>query len=345
MVNRTTEQQNNGMMNLKTIMKTLLTLWLCLGLFSGLMADTWHANYNKAVKAVKKEQWQQAVKYLNDALKERNTPKLKARTVGLRFVDYLPYFHLGLAHYKSGRFRDAQSALEQSLEHGVVKKRGGLHDRLNLMLLDCREKLKPKPQAAAVTATPAKETQTAQPEPKPVEPKPQPVTPVQKPKEKAEKPVKSGPGAVTRLIEEGKRLYRGGKWQAAKEKFSAVLQLESSHPVAAQWVKDIDHYIGVRHLNSGIEDYFSGKRKQGEQSFRKAVRQLAGENRGVRGLVTAHQFLAVLLIETFYLEGGESGGLLQEARQHIRTIKSLQPGFQLEKKYFSPKVQKVFSRD
>jgi tetratricopeptide (TPR) repeat protein len=156
--------------------------------------------------------------------------------------------------------------------------------------------------------------------------------------------VETRPSAVDTLLEEGKRLYFAEKFEEAKGKFSAVLQLETSHPTALQRLKEIDYSVGIRNLNLGIKSYFEGERPESEESLRKAVQALSKEKKYEKKLVSAYLFLAVVLLENHYIGEDPSGKLLQEAGEYITKIKTIDPGFELEEKYFSPKVVKIFSQ-
>lgn len=325
------------------------------------MADTWHANYENAMKAVRKKQWREAIPYLELAIAERAEPKLKKRTVGMRFIDYLPYFHLGLAYYKAGRWEKAKTAFEEALNYGVVRNKRGLHNFLRTMLEDCRSKLKSK----ALEKVPPPPVKATQPRPKqqdqiskqaPVQNKPdaKPQTkPEGKPETKTETPVTQpaevetpaidpGVSAIKKLMAEGVRLYQRGNIAEAAGKFQAVLQLQSSHTGAAGWVTHIQRHQIIKGLNTGIREYFSGNLTGSERNFRNAIRRLTGKPGDGSALVTALQFLAAVLIERHYLEGGASTKQLEEARRYIKKIIDMRPGYHLEEKYFSPKVRKEF---
>ena len=103
--------------------------------------------------------------------------------------------------------------------------------------------------------------------------------------------------------------------------------------------------MGIRNLNLGIRSYFEGERTASEESLRKAVQALSKEKKYEKKLVSAYLFLAVVLLENHYIGEDPSGKLLQEAGEYITKIKTIEPGFELEEKYFSPKVVRIFSQD
>jgi tetratricopeptide (TPR) repeat protein len=330
----------------------------------GIFCDTWFNNYENAKKAIDKGNWNQAVGLLRDALTGKDKPALKAKTYGLRFVEYLPYYYLGLAYYRLGRYKEAQAAFNQSVDHGVVDKKTKLYDSLQQMLGDCREKLKPPPPVqpkTPPTKPPVKKEQTEQ------EEQVEQVTPVVKEKDTVEKAVPgkaavqtkppvdikkeeqkpnivdTGKTAVDKLLEQGRGLYRAGKLQEAKAKFSAVLQLQAGHGAALKGLKDIEYAVGIQDLNQGIRRYFEGEGIESERYLRQALEGLSTDVKYRSRLLIVYQFLAVVLIEKYHLAAEPSQEFLDEAGQYIDKIKEIDPAFELEKKYFSPKVVKVFS--
>jgi tetratricopeptide (TPR) repeat protein len=293
---------------IKTVLAGLSILTFSFGLFG----DVWYNNYEKAKRAAEEKKWEEVIHYINVALEDKSEPRYNAKTYGLNFVNYFPYYYLGLAHYGSGRYKEAQEAFERSLNFGDIKKANEF-DSLKRMLEECKEKLKPVPpkqEVPAVTLKPAgKEDKTEKPSTKP-----------EKKKETVSKPEKKEPEtqASTPVVEK------------KKEEKS-----ETPNP----WLVE-----GIGDLNLGIEYYFNGKRGESEQYLKKSIR-LFSEVPGVKEpLIYAYGFLAVVLIENYCLGGESSEELLKEAGVYIREIRKLDPGFRLEETYFSPKIIEFFSR-
>lgn len=292
--------------------KTILSGVCILAVSVGLFGDVWYNNYEKARTAAEEKKWDEVIQYINAALEDKSEPRYNAKTYGLNFVNYFPYYYLGLAHYGSGRYKEAQDAFERSLNFGDIKK-ANEYDSLKRMLEECKEKLKPVPlkqETPEITTKPVvKEEKTEKP---PVEP--------EKKKETESKPAT--------------------KQQETPTPASAVEKKTEEKSEAP----DPRLVEGIGDLNLGIEYYFNGKRGESEQYLRKAVR-LFSEVGGVKEpLVSVYGFLAVVLIENYYLGGESSEELLNEAGGYIKEIRKLDPGFRLEEKYFSPKVIEFFSR-
>jgi hypothetical protein len=155
--------------------------------------------------------------------------------------------------------------------------------------------------------------------------------------------------AVEQLMRQGERLFREGKYEDARKKFSAVLQLVEGHAGALEKLKDVDYSLTVWNLNNGIRSYFKGEHAASERYLKAATRILLKEPdspppRYRSKIVLACQFLAIVLIEKHYLVEDDSGELLKEAGQWVARILSVAPGFELEEEYFSPKVVYEFSR-
>ena len=62
-----------------------------------------------------------SVPLLNDAIAGKESPKLKAKTYGLRFVNYLPYFHLGEAYYHLKEKQKAVENFDRCLKYGEIQ--------------------------------------------------------------------------------------------------------------------------------------------------------------------------------------------------------------------------------
>gem|GEM_PF-1875091 len=84
-------------------------------------ADEWYENYGKGLDAFHHQQWQDAVRYLSEAIDDRSDSKANAKTYGLQFIDYFPYVYRGVAYFKLGDRAKAQADLEKAQAEGVVQ--------------------------------------------------------------------------------------------------------------------------------------------------------------------------------------------------------------------------------
>ncbi|MDQ1351753.1 MAG: Tetratricopeptide repeat protein [Acidobacteriota bacterium] len=326
---------------MKTMAKTFLALTLVMVLVSSLAAMEWYVHYTKAMKAFESKDWPETIRQIQEALKDKPEPKLKARMTGIDFVDYLPYYYIGVSYYNLGNFKEAQAAFVKSQDFGEIKKVGNLYSNLQRKMEDCQKWLTPPPKepelksnqeggGGKIQETTAAETDAGK------------VKTDVKPGAQPQAGGKTVLSPAEELIDSGKQLVMEGKYTEAKEKFFAVLQLGAGHQAAEHEL----HLLAVKYLNEGIRSYFSGEVVKSEKSFREAEQILSRAALAVKrgkNLITAYQFLAVVLIEKYYLGMDNAGNGLEEARSYIARIKSMNPGFELEKKYFSPRVVDIFS--
>ena len=62
--------------------------------------------------------WERALESFINALDDRDKPQKFSRIYGMWFIDYYPYYYIGLAHYNLGNWKCADSSflLSQMME-------------------------------------------------------------------------------------------------------------------------------------------------------------------------------------------------------------------------------------
>lgn len=100
--------------------RLILVAILLVALRPPALAQEWYVSYGKGLEAFRRQQWQEAVSALNDAIGEKSESKAKAKTYGMQFIDYFPYVYRGVAYYKLGDREKAQADLEKAEGEGVV---------------------------------------------------------------------------------------------------------------------------------------------------------------------------------------------------------------------------------
>lgn len=95
------------------------------GCIENLVADTSeeeaHKIYKLAIREVSLKNWCAAVPLLRDAVKEKSLEGGRIHLQGMRYTEYLPHYHLGLAYYHLERYRDAHRELTTSETQRVVQ--------------------------------------------------------------------------------------------------------------------------------------------------------------------------------------------------------------------------------
>ena len=84
-------------------------------------SQEWHEHYRNAQEALAASDWKHAERELNQALTQRKQSGLNVETSGLRFVDYLPYYWLGVAYFNLGDFENAARQFEQEKKQSVIQ--------------------------------------------------------------------------------------------------------------------------------------------------------------------------------------------------------------------------------
>ncbi len=245
------------------------------------LAAEWYVSYENAVEAIQKQQWQRAVDLLNAAIAEKSDSKANAKTYGLRFIDYFPYLYRGIAFYHLGDYGRALEDLkkeERFGELGRATKDKGARQKLQqyLNLLDQQKGAAEKP-----------------PESKPPE--------TQRP-------------SIEPLFNEGVALFNQKNFDAAREKFNAVLQAEPNHAQAAIYLKRIEDEIERARVAQAEQE----KREQINQEFSAGVelykkQDIAGAEK---------RFQNVLALESSH---GEAAKYLDLIRRDKKTSEIVAP--------------------
>jgi len=98
----------------------LIGATLCLLLPQSLRAEEWYVSYQKGLEAFRGKQWQRAIEHLNQAIADRSDPGANAKTYGLHFIDYFPYLYRGVSFFRVGNFKRALEDLQRSERTGEV---------------------------------------------------------------------------------------------------------------------------------------------------------------------------------------------------------------------------------
>ncbi len=124
--------------------KLSLFLLIVAVLLPGIIAaDTWYNNYNSALDDIDDGNWSAAIEKLQLAISEKPGPKLKTKTTGLRFIDYIPYYYLGIAYYNKADWSNARDAFRKSARYSAVRSKTAEYTDLSRKLDECENKLKP----------------------------------------------------------------------------------------------------------------------------------------------------------------------------------------------------------
>lgn len=336
---------------------------------SGLLADRWYRDYEKAMQAIKSNDWQQAVRLLNESLKKRDRPRQQARTVGLEFIDYFPYYYLGLAYFNLERYAEAEEALEKSRLYAESLKVPALARELSDMLSISRERLAADRGAAEQPAVVedqagrvAVELPEKEEEKKPVvdsvQPKPEQPSRDQRTIEALPGPVQTGgasPGksekpadllekTILELKKDVRDRVREHDFAGAERQLDALRQIDAGRSWALAGLEKIRLARMVLQVNQGVRLYFEGDLDGAERQLQEVTSQ--GEVSGTV-LARAHQFMAAVFAERHLREPEGSGKFLSEMRLHLRRAASEDPElvFSPDLRFFSPDLIRVIKEE
>lgn len=80
----------------------------------------WYFHYELGLELGERQDWEKAVDALSVAVDKRPTPTDHGRTYGMWFLQYRPYFNLGVAQYRLGRYECATNAFTLSAKLGEL---------------------------------------------------------------------------------------------------------------------------------------------------------------------------------------------------------------------------------
>jgi tetratricopeptide (TPR) repeat protein len=90
----------------------------------------WYDYYFSARDSrIPEKRYEEAVRELTEAIRLKPAPALRERTYGVQFVDYLPYYYLGLCHLRLERYDEAINMFNISQDRGAIA-RSDLQDDL-----------------------------------------------------------------------------------------------------------------------------------------------------------------------------------------------------------------------
>jgi len=105
-------------------------------------ADRWYEDYERAIELIGDGDCsREALQLLGAAVVDKPRPRLNARTIAVRTIDYLPYYQLARAHLACGDADSTRYYLDSSREKGVTPK--SLLNELEQQLTELEAQVKP----------------------------------------------------------------------------------------------------------------------------------------------------------------------------------------------------------
>ncbi|MCK4389830.1 MAG: hypothetical protein KAV83_06300 [Desulfobacterales bacterium] len=106
------------------------------GKVRGAFRHRWWNYYERGVSYADGEFYQEALRDLKEAIRQRKKDQRMARTYGMHFVDYFPHRELGIVYYEAGSLEGARRELELSLSQFPSAKARFYLDRVRKALIE-----------------------------------------------------------------------------------------------------------------------------------------------------------------------------------------------------------------
>lgn len=139
-----------------------LLLTATLGPTPGLADETWYQAYDSALKAIAARQWVVAETKLKAAIRTGPRPGRNVRIYGVRFIDYLPGYYLGIACFNQQKYKEALEELQRVEASGLVSKRDPEFPQMTEMIEKASTQLAAKPSVAPPSPVAAETTRPSE---------------------------------------------------------------------------------------------------------------------------------------------------------------------------------------
>jgi len=102
----------------------------------------WHQYYDEGRKHIARNRPAEALGSLEEAVRLKPRSELNARPYGVIFIDYLPYYYLGVAHLQQKDYASAVRFFAEEEKNGAIKGRAELHKELQRLNAEAEAELR-----------------------------------------------------------------------------------------------------------------------------------------------------------------------------------------------------------
>jgi tetratricopeptide (TPR) repeat protein len=264
----------------------------------------WYVNYETALAYIESGDWLKAIDNLKLALAANGIPRRYARTYGMWFVTYIPYYYLGVAYYNQGLWQFAVSYFETSERLGEVKGLETESDNLKALLADAKKR------GAGVARRNVSEELRE---------------------------------VLNMEITEAIQLFNQAEYAKAEPKFRAVLQLDPYNSVAKSYLVRMKKPDTNGQPEGPVQkDFSAGVLNLLKGRHEKAIVQLTAAKTEMDQDASLHGYLGVAYFLRYRSTGKKDAAALRSARQEFRRALALDPSYQLDRTVFSRDVIDAF---
>jgi tetratricopeptide (TPR) repeat protein len=264
----------------------------------------WYVNYESALAYIESGDWLNAIENLKLALSANGVPRRYARTYGMWFIAYIPYYYLGVAYYNQGMWQLAVNYFEMSERLGEVKDFASESSTLKSLLEEARQKSRGTRNAAVSEELKVR---------------------------------------VNNQIADAVRLFNLQEYSKAESVFRSVLVIDPYNSVARNYLARISTASGAgeqevpppREFSRGVLELLRGRHEQ-------AIRLLKIAEPVMRGDASLHAYLGVAYCLRHRAAGKNEKDALRSAQREFRLALEIDPSYQLDRTLFSKDVLDVF---
>jgi len=267
----------------------------------------WYVSYETGLAYMESGDWLNAIENLKDALAANGIPRRYARTYGMWFITYIPYYELGEAYFNQGMWALALRYLETSDRLGEVKEMEAESRNLKSLLEEARAK------AAGGKKSPASEELK---------------------------------GYVNDQITQAVRLFNETDDAKAEAAFRTVLRIDPYNSVARSYLARIAQRSGAgdqsapppAEFSKGVLELVKGHHEQ-------AIRLLKSAEASMAGDASLHAYIGVAYCLRHRAAGKNGKDALRNARLEFRRALAIDPSYRLDRTLFSKDVEDIFESE
>jgi len=267
----------------------------------------WYVSYETGLAYMESGDWLNAIENLKDALAANAIPRRYARTYGMWFITYIPYYELGEAYFNQGMWALALRYLETSDRLGEVNGMEAESRNLKSLLEEVRAK------AAGGKRSPASEELK---------------------------------GYVNDQIAQAVRLFNEADDEKAEAAFRSVLRIDPYNSVARSYLARIARHSGggdqapppPAEFSKGVLELVKGHPEQ-------AIRLLKSAEPAMAGDASLHAYLGVAYCLRHRAAGKNEKEALRSARAEFRSALAIDPAYRLDRTLFSKDVTDIFEKE
>ncbi len=262
----------------------------------------WYASYDAALAYIESRDWMKAVESLKAAVEARPAPDQFARTYGMWFLTYVPYYYLGLCYYHQGLWQYAAKYLEMSQRLGELSGMQAEQDTTSELLERAKRHV---------------EDSSAKPS------------------------VKGARELLTAGIADAVRLYNLQRYDEAETGFRTILKLDPYNSVARDYLEKLAVRGGGSSVSAAaMSDFLAGTFEYYKGNYDAAIASFRSVQASYSRDATFHAFLGAALVARAGRTKDQS--VLQQAREAFARVQELDPAYRLDRRLFSGEARKLF---